>query len=1028
MHIPATQINHLRTDLQEKSMINKVNKYPYNGYLYILANPWPYFFIMLRPFLTIALAAVLGAQAFAQPDKDRWIDSVAHALDVDEKIGQLFMRVIPPKASQDVVDQVTGNVKDLAIGGVVFRQEAPHRQVALTKSLQGVARLPLLVGIDAEWGVTQSVDSAVNFPRPLVLGALTNDSLIYRMGRETARHMKVLGVNLNFATLADVNSNPQDPLISYRSFGADRRRVANKTTAFIRGLQDNGVLACAKQFEITGLTITEFNDDLPRVTATVDTAAMLPFRRLFANNVAGIMPASSPIPLYYDKVKNNKANYDPATLAQLFTGTWLREQNQFNGLAFVDLEFVKIAAEKSRDGDEALFAFQAGNDVMLAGDDINAAIKKIRKLVKSDSKYENQLNASVRKILAAKYDAGLWKVPGVNGDNLVARLNAPAGAALAELLYERAVTVTQNKRNVIPIMHLDTRRIAYVTSDVTVPNDGFHRDLSRYAQINYFTLNEKTDLIKLADALAGHTTVILGVFPQTTPAVLNRLERLISLFKPNIDVILCDFGNENFVRSVDKYQTSLTAYCNTPEAMRAVSGVLFGAIGATGRLPFSASRELPQGSGVNTKTLGRLHYGAPERARMDSRILTRIDSIAKEAIKSGSTPGMQVIVARGGAVVYEKNFGTLNYNKDNPVTSETIYDLASLTKVSATLQAAMFMYEHGLIDINRKVSYYLPELKKTNKKDITIVEMLTHQAGLAPFIPMWPETVKDTTFLPQYYSRVKSARYPLQVSPNLYGSLVLRDSTWSWIAKSKLNDKTPRTPFAYRYSDLGFLIMQRLAERILNQPLNEFVAQNFYEPLGSYRMGFLPLERFPAQEIAPTEYDRIFRRRLIVGTVHDERGALMGGVAGHAGLFGTAEDLAKLGQMLLQEGYYGGVRYYKPETVRLFTMKQFDKSRRGLGWDKPVQSEWNSPTSLKASPRTFGHTGFTGTCIWVDPEFDLVYVFLSNRVYPDRSAKLITANIRSRIQDVVYDAIFGYCDDHAAPQPVDAGQMASSRR
>jgi beta-N-acetylhexosaminidase len=266
------------------------------------------------------------------------------------------------------------------------------------------------------------------------------------------------------------------------------------------------------------------------------------------------------------------------------------------------------------------------------------------------------------------------------------------------------------------------------------------------------------------------------------------------------------------------------------------------------------------------------------------------------------------------------------------------------------------------------------------------------------------------------------------VSPNLYGSMALRDSVWSWVVKSKLNEKLARTPYAYKYSDLGFLILQHLAETLLNQPIDEFVAQNYYEPLGAYTAGFQPLDRFPLKQIAPTEYDRIFRRTLVAGTVHDERGALMGGVAGHAGLFGTATDLTKLGQMLLQEGYYGGHRYYKPETVRLFTHKQFDKSRRGLGWDKPVQSDWNSPTSLKASPRTFGHTGFTGTCLWVDPEFDLVYVFLSNRVYPDRSGKLISSNIRSRIQDVIYDAIFTYCDDYPAqPVPIE-NPMVSSRR
>src|SRR5690606_6652443 len=302
----------------------------------------------------------------------------------------------------------------------------------------------------------------------------------------------------------------------------------------------------------------------------------------------------------------------------------------------------------------------------------------------------------------------------------------------------------------------------------------------------------------------------------------------------------------------------------------------------------------------------------------------------------------------------------LTYEGTDSVSWENIYDLASLTKVSATLQAVMFMHEKGLIDLNKKLSFYLPDLKKTNKRDITLVDMLTHQAGLAPFIPMWNQTVKNNTFLPQYYSRVQSDKYPLQVTRDLYAAPVIRDSVWSWINESTMQSKPPRTPSGYLYSDLGFLLMQRLAEKVFTQPLDEFLAQNLYEPLGAYTTGFTPLRRFSVQQIAPTEDDKIYRKTHIAGTVHDERAAMMGGVAGHAGLFSNATDLAKLGQMWLQGGTYGGYDYYKPETLELFTARQFEHSRRGLGWDKPMPSEWNSPTSLKASPKTFGHTGFTG--------------------------------------------------------------------
>lgn len=971
---------------------------------------------------------MLGLPAAAQTDEARWIDSVMNKLTVDQKIGQLFFRVIPARANAEQVDKVLADVKSLGLGGVVFQQENPHHQVAVARQLQAVANVPLLVAQQGAWDLNRTVDSLLALPAPSLLGAVGDDSLVHAVGRESARQMQVLGVNFGFIALSETVATLRDGIVRPGSLGTDPSVVARKVAAFAAGMQEQGLLTCARPFEVTSLTITDFVNDLPRVRATVDSLAMSPYELLLANGVAGVMAASASVPVYYDGVKARKNSYDAATLAHVFTGPWLKQQRAYQGLVLIDLQTVKVVADKSKDGDEAVFAFQAGNDVLMGSGDIGASIRRIKRLIKAETGYEAQLNSSARRILQAKFRAGLSRRPSVNPDNLMLRLQAASSRVITERLYEKAVTVIRNDAKAIPLVQLDNREIAYVTAEAGGHEDTFGNCLRLYARTTSFILNEKTDLIQLADALSRHQVAVLGVFPKTTSAVLGRIERLVSLVKPSVELIFCDFGNEAFLRTAGRYRTTITGYDAGDQAMVATAEVLFGATPASGQLPFSVSRDLPAGAGVSTTAVRRLGYSTPERAGMDSRMLLRIDSIAHEAIKTGATPGMQVIVARGGSVVYEKNFGTLNHNPDNPVTAQTIYDLASLTKVSATLQAVMFMYEKGLIDLNRKVSYYLPELKGTNKKDITIIEMLTHQAGLAPFIPMWPETVKDTTFLPHYYSRTRSTAYPLQVSPNLFGSMALRDSVWSWVVSSKLIDKQARTPFVYRYSDLGFLILQRLAERLLNQPLDEFVAQNLYEPLGAYNAGFLPLDRFASRQIAPTEYDRIFRRTLVTGTVHDERGALMGGVAGHAGLFGTAADLAKLGQMLLQEGYYGGYRYYRPETVRMFTNKQFDRSRRGLGWDKPVQSDWNSPTSLKASPRTFGHTGFTGTCLWVDPEFDLVYVFLSNRVYPDRSGKLISANIRSRIQDVIYDAIFTYCDRYpAVPLPVEKPFLSSRR-
>lgn len=382
----------------------------------------------------------------------------------------------------------------------------------------------------------------------------------------------------------------------------------------------------------------------------------------------------------------------------------------------------------------------------------------------------------------------------------------------------------------------------------------------------------------------------------------------------------------------------------------------------------------------------------------------------EEAVAMEATPGCYALIAKDGKVVFEQAVGWLTYEKQQPVTEGTIYDLASMTKVLGTVQIIMFLYEKGLIDINKKASVYLPELRGTNKKDLTLIDILTHQSGLLPFIPLWPKTMDiNNEFDPHYYSHARDEAYPFQIAPNLFGSTHLKDSLWRWTLESNLLEKPARTPYSFRYSDLGPWILYMLAEKLLNQPIDEFLRQNIYEPIGAWTTGYLPLDRFDVSLIAPTEKDTIFRKGLVAGTVHDERAAMLGGVAGHAGLFSNAGDVAKLGQMLLQKGYYGGHQYFRPETIDLFTKKQFKPSRRGLGWDKPIQSDWTSPTSLSASSETYGHTGFTGTCIWIDPEFNLVYVFLSNRVNPGRGSKFNSANIRTRIQEVIYQSMFTYC-------------------
>ena len=943
----------------------------------------------------------------AQPDKNNWIDSVFNSLSVDERIGQLFVVPVPSKTSAAVIDKIENQIKSKQIGGIIFDSLGPLQQAKVTNRFQAVSDIPLLIAQNAPLGLGQVRDSTIHIPDAYIIGASRSDSSAYLVGKEIARKMKLLGAHVNVSSFAEITSNVRDSLSQY-SFGQNGVRVASKAAAFMKGMQDHGVLAVVKNFSINGATVLAVKDDVPVIEASIDSAKSFPFLKLFENKISGFMPVQSSFPLFYqdmDLVKKNAL--DAVTISSLLSGDWLREKQGFDGLVWVTVHPTGNANAENN-GDRELLAFKAGNDLLISSDDVGPAIRKIKRIIRKGESYEALLTKTVRKILAAKYDAGLWRKPVATTDNLLSKLNSPQAKLVSQKSYEAAVTVIQDENKLIPVSTLENRNFAYLNTSHAGEHD-FYQYLSKYVHVNYFEVDSLSTASTLLDSIEDQQVVIVGIFPDTKSSAIREIITLALRGAKRHQIILCDFGSPVFLQSTLPNVTVVTAYRSEADVRRIVPQIIFGGLKANGALPFSYSAVAPEGLGVETESLQRLSYSIPEDVDMSSTALKKIEAIVQEAIADHATPGCQVLVARHGKVIYDKTFGGLTYDNTDSVTADVIYDLASLTKVSATLQTVMFMFEKGLIDLNKKISHYLPELKKTNKRDITLIEVLTHQAGLAPFIPMWTETVKNNVFLPQYYSRIQNEVYPLQVSPDLYAAPIIRDSVWAWIGNSKLQNRPPRTPFTYQYSDLGFLLLQRLAETIFNQPIEEFLAQNLYEPLGAYTTGFTPLKRFSAQQIAPTEDDKIYRKTHIAGTVHDERAAMMGGIAGHAGLFSNATDLSKLGQMLLQGGSYGGYQYYKPETVKLFAAKQFEKSRRGLGWDKPVQSEWNSPTSLKASPKTFGHTGFTGTCIWIDPEFDLLYIFLSNRVYPDRSGKLITANIRSRIQSVVYESIFDYC-------------------
>jgi beta-N-acetylhexosaminidase len=960
---------------------------------------------VLKIFLRLVLVlALFCTTAFGQSSKkNQWVDSVFKAMTFEEKVGQLFMvRISSGFTDAQTVEDLEKLIKNNKIGGVLYSGPLTLKQAQITRKLQSASNIPLMMGLNgnADWRI--QMDSSLVFPSPLSQSAFRDDSLIYLAAREIGRQMKLTGLQLY---LMPVN---YDKDVQKLAYGDDRSAATTKSLLWLKGLQAETIVSCAKYFPIRGVSLTSIQKTFPQVEITRDTINALPFQALFQNGLGAVMPAAIDFPLFYESKNIAKKNkYSSAALSSAFAGSSIGKE--FQGLLFIDVPGMISASKKSPAGNAELLAFRAGNDVLVTTPNINAASRKLKKLIRKEKQYNAQLNESVRKILAFKYDAGVNQQVVAPHEKLTALVRTEEAKKLQQRLYHSAVTVARNANNILPIRSLEDKKFFVIMPEDSLKGSLFSKFISKYAPVTIRTISEKTNALTFADSSGAQKIFIAALFPETSEATLLNLLNLAKDPDTLRQVIVCDFGNVAFRKYAHEFSTVITAFDNDPYSLKTVPQNVFGALASTGILPITMG-SIQHGTSITTEKIDRLSYSFPEDVGIDPRILEKIESIAQEAIANKATPGCNVIVARDGKVIYERSFGHLTYEKQIPVTEETIYDLASVTKVAATLQSVMFMHDRGLININKKASYYLPELKNSNKKDFTLVDILTHQAGLWPFLLFWPQTMADTAITKYYYNDKPTPEYPFLVSDKLYASKVMKDSLWTWIIKAKIREKAARTPFDFRYSDMGFYILQRLAERVLNQPLEDFVGQNLYEPLGASRMGFLPLQRFSPREIAPTENDVLFRKSLLVGVVHDQGAAMHGGTAGHAGLFGSATDLMKLGQMLLQEGSYGGVRYYKPETVRLFSQKQFMTNRRGLGWEKPAVGSYQTPTSIWASPRTYGHTGFTGTCIWIDPEFNLVYVFLSNRVHPDMTNnKLLTANIRSRIQDVIYQSIFEYC-------------------
>ena len=952
----------------------------------------------------------LEAQNSKLPE-NLWVDSVFKTLTPYERISQLFMISVASNGDLKYNENISKQICDYKVGGITFFKGGPVRQAMLTNQFQMYADVPLLIAIDGEWGLVMRLDSTPVFPRQITLGAISNDSLIFEMGSEIARECKRIGVQLNFAPVVDINSNPKNPVINSRSFGENKFNVSKKSLAYMRGMQSHGVLACAKHFPGHGDTDTDSHLALPVIHHSkemIDTLDLYPFKEMIKNDVSSVMVAHLNIPSL-DTSKNSISS-----LSKIIVTDILKKELGFKGLVFTDALEMKGVSNTFKDGDAELNALIAGNDILLLPQDIPKALKKIKGAIDSLKISQSLIDEKCKKVLRYKYIAGLNNYKPIKIKGLYKDLNSPESYNLQRKLYENAITLVKNKNNIIPLKRLDTLCLAFLSIGDTIAST-FQNTLGHYASIeNYhihknIRLREADSLLKI---LRNYDYVIVGVLNTNnlanedfgvTQQTIDFVDSLKNQNKIILDVFANPYSLSRF-HETNNINALIVSYQNSKVSEELSAQLIFGGISSVGKLPVTASEEFPINTGINSEKPLKLQYSNPKEVGIAEKDLAAIDSIALKGIRNKAYPGCVVLAVKNGKVFYSKAFGYHTYENIEPTETSDIFDMASITKVEATTMAIMKLVDEGKLDINKRLDDYLPFLKKTNKGRIVIRDLMAHQAKLKAWIPFYKATMKNGKNDTNIYKKVRSDNYPFRVADSLYIRKDYPDTIIDEIVKSPLNKKKE-----YLYSDMGFYLMMKIVEKISNKSFESFVNENFYTPLCMGSTGFSPRNKFSLDKIVPTEIDSSWRKQLLHGDVDDQGAAMMGGVCGHAGLFSNAYDLATLLQMMLQKGEYAGTNYLKASTVEEFTKCQFpsNKNRRGLGFDKPsINPKDAGPCCKSASPLSYGHSGFTGTFFWVDPAENLIYIFLSNRVYPDPNNKKITEmNIRTDIQQVIYDAI-----------------------
>ncbi|MCH8904768.1 MAG: serine hydrolase [Bacteroidetes bacterium] len=933
-----------------------------------------------------------------------WVDSVFNSLSLDQKIGQLFMVAAYSNKGDEHIEQLAGLIQQYHIGSLIFFQGGPSRQARYTNYLQSQSPIPLLIAMDAEWGISMRLDSVVSFPHQMAMGAIRDNRHIYDFGKAVASQCKRVGVHINLAPVVDVNNNVKNPVINNRSFGEDRANVALKGVAYMKGMQDEHVLACAKHFPGHGDTDADSHLTLPSITHSrerLDSIELFPFKSLINAGVGSIMSAHLNIPAL-DSTPNLASSLSAPIIDKL-----LRNELSFEGLIITDALNMQGVTKYFRAGDIEVRALKAGNDILLMPQSVSKALTAIKKAIEKNEISIEEIDLKVRKILQLKYWAGLSNYQPIELEGITADLNHNRYDAINSALAESSLCLLKNKDDLIPFIPINGVSYASISIGSRHMTE-FQKTMSKYNNVAHFSVNKNASSDKFNEIFAkvrNHDVVIVGIHH------MNRHERkdygislqtlgLLKKLQRETKVAVVVFGSSYSLKYFEDVEWLVNAHEGSEWSQKMAAQLLFGSISVNGTIPVSASDIFSAGSGLVSQSIGRLKYSVPEDVGINSADLLKIDSIVLEAIDEENMPGCQVLVAVNGKVIWESAYGHHTYDKKNKVKITDLYDLASITKIASTLIGIMKLYDEGIVDLDKSLGFYLPELEETNKENIILRDILIHQSGLKDWIPFYVRALRVGR--DDLFSASRTDSFSIPVANNMYMHRRYVDVMWKNIIDSKV-----KSNHKYVYSDVGYYFLKKIIEDTVKQPIHNYMQDNVYGPMGLHRIGFNPLDRFSLNEIVPTENDETFREQLVHGYVHDPGAAMLGGVGGHAGLFSNASDLAVLAQMMLDDGEYAGVRYIEQGTVPYFSSKQVFDNRRGLGFDKTqTDRDKVNPTCDQASPKTFGHTGFTGTCVWIDPEYNLVFIFLSNRVNPDATnVKLVSRGVRTRIQSVVYRAL-----------------------